>query len=227
MSSIRKRLTFANVMSLIAVFIVLGGAAFAAGKLPKKSVGTPQLKANAVTTAKIKKNAVTSKKIKDGTVNVKDVNVGSMPFGRVVAKMRTGGPLSISTTELRNYPLSPTTYVQEAEENDSYVGAVDVTFEPTCEAPRSVVGFITVDAPNPTVLAGTEEEAIVSLGVAADETGGTISKRLQLPPFFLNGARFEPGANTTHTVNLVLEGNCKAGTGINATFGGVDVIGTK
>lgn len=63
MKQIRKRLTYANVMSSIAVFIVLGGAAFAAVKLPKNSVGTKQLKKNAVTTQKIKNGAVTGAKV--------------------------------------------------------------------------------------------------------------------------------------------------------------------
>jgi hypothetical protein len=60
---IRKRLTYANVISSVAVFLVLGGAAFAAVKLPKNSVGTKQLKNNAVTTAKIKDGAVTASKV--------------------------------------------------------------------------------------------------------------------------------------------------------------------
>ncbi|HET9678449.1 MAG TPA: hypothetical protein VFP21_13205 [Solirubrobacterales bacterium] len=63
MKQIRKRITYANVMSSIAVFLVLGGAAFAASQLPKNSVGTKQLKKNAVTTAKIKNGAVTSTKV--------------------------------------------------------------------------------------------------------------------------------------------------------------------
>jgi hypothetical protein len=62
---IRKRLTYANVMSSIAVFLVLGGAtAFAAGQLGKNTVGSKQLKKNAVTAAKIKKGAITGDKIK-------------------------------------------------------------------------------------------------------------------------------------------------------------------
>jgi hypothetical protein len=65
---IRNRLTYANVMSSIAIFLVLGGAAFAAAQLPKNSVGKKQLKNNAVVTAKIKKNAVTAAKIKAGAV---------------------------------------------------------------------------------------------------------------------------------------------------------------
>ena len=69
MKQIRKRLTYANVMSSIAVFLVIGGAtAFAAG-LAKNSVGTKQLKKNAVTTAKIKKQAVAAGKIKNGAVS--------------------------------------------------------------------------------------------------------------------------------------------------------------
>lgn len=45
MLKVRQRLSYANVMSTIAVFLVLGGgAAFAATQLPKNSVGTKQLK---------------------------------------------------------------------------------------------------------------------------------------------------------------------------------------
>jgi hypothetical protein len=75
---IRRRLTYANVMSSIAVFLVLGGAAFAAAQLPKNSVGKKQLKNNAVTAAKIKKNAVTAAKIKKGAVDGSKVKDGSL-----------------------------------------------------------------------------------------------------------------------------------------------------
>jgi hypothetical protein len=73
---IRKRLTYANVMSTIAVFLVVGGAsALAATQLAKNSVGSKQLKSNAVTSAKIKKEAVTAAKIKNGAVtNTKIAN---------------------------------------------------------------------------------------------------------------------------------------------------------
>jgi len=76
---IRTRLTYANVMSSVAVFLVLGGAtAIAAIHIGKKSVGAPQLKSNAVTTAKIKKNAVTKKKIKNGAVDGSKVKDNSL-----------------------------------------------------------------------------------------------------------------------------------------------------
>ncbi|HEY7255710.1 MAG TPA: hypothetical protein VH476_03415, partial [Solirubrobacterales bacterium] len=58
------KLSYANVMATIAVFIALGGASYAAVKLPKNSVGTRELKRNSVDTAKIKSKAVTGAKLK-------------------------------------------------------------------------------------------------------------------------------------------------------------------
>jgi hypothetical protein len=63
MKSVRKRLTYANVMSSIAVFLVVaGGTAFAASQLGKESVGTRELAKEAVSLAKIKKAAKSSLK---------------------------------------------------------------------------------------------------------------------------------------------------------------------
>lgn len=82
MKQIRKRLTYANVMSSVAVFLVLGGgAAFAAGQLGKNSVGSKQLKKNAVTTAKIKKGAVTGAKVKAGSLKASNFAAGQLPAG--------------------------------------------------------------------------------------------------------------------------------------------------
>ncbi len=82
MKQIRKRFTYANVMSSIAVFLVLGGgAAFAAGQLGKNSVGPKQLKKNAVTTAKIKNGAVTGAKVKAGSLSASNFAAGQLPAG--------------------------------------------------------------------------------------------------------------------------------------------------
>jgi hypothetical protein len=55
MKRILGRLTYANVMATVAVFIALGGVSYAALKLPKNSVGAKQLKKGAVTPAKLSK----------------------------------------------------------------------------------------------------------------------------------------------------------------------------
>jgi hypothetical protein len=65
LKQIRKRLTYANVMSSLAVFLILGGAtAFAA----IKKVGANEIKANSIKTGKIVKEAVTEGKLKNGAV---------------------------------------------------------------------------------------------------------------------------------------------------------------
>jgi hypothetical protein len=54
---LRSNLTYANVMVTMLAFVVLGGSAYAATKLPKNSVGTPQIKKEAVTPAKLSRAA--------------------------------------------------------------------------------------------------------------------------------------------------------------------------
>jgi hypothetical protein len=79
MKFVRKRITYANVMSSIAVFLVVaGGTAFAAGKLGKNTVGSKQLKNNAVTAAKIKNGSVTGGKLALGAVSGTQLGSGSV-----------------------------------------------------------------------------------------------------------------------------------------------------
>jgi hypothetical protein len=69
MKRLSEKLTYANVVSTLALFLVVaGGSALAANQLAKNSVGTKQLKNNAVTTAKIANGAVTGAKIQTSTL---------------------------------------------------------------------------------------------------------------------------------------------------------------
>jgi hypothetical protein len=62
----------ANVVAYLALFLALGGtSAYAAGALPKASVGTKQLKAS----------AVTSPKVRDGSLQASDFAAGQLPPG--------------------------------------------------------------------------------------------------------------------------------------------------
>jgi hypothetical protein len=62
MKRFRPRLTYANIVASLALFIALGGAAVAAG-LPKNSVGKAQLKKGAVTSQALANKSVTAGKI--------------------------------------------------------------------------------------------------------------------------------------------------------------------
>jgi Collagen triple helix repeat (20 copies) len=67
---LRPHLTYANVMSTIAVFILLGGGAYAATKLPNNSVGTQQ--------------------VKNGSLLKQDFKTGQIPRGARGAKGAKG-----------------------------------------------------------------------------------------------------------------------------------------
>jgi hypothetical protein len=77
LAAFRSRLTFANVLSLIALFVALSGGAYAL-TIPRNSVGAKQLKKNAVTAPKIKKNAVSSPKVRNGSLRGTDVGNDSL-----------------------------------------------------------------------------------------------------------------------------------------------------
>jgi hypothetical protein len=63
MRSLRSRLSYANVISTLCLFMLLGGGAYAAGGLSKGSVGTKQLKNGAVTGKKIKQGTIGASKL--------------------------------------------------------------------------------------------------------------------------------------------------------------------
>jgi len=52
---LRRHLTYANIAATLALFLALGGGAYAATQLPRNSVDTAQLKKEAVTAGKIAK----------------------------------------------------------------------------------------------------------------------------------------------------------------------------
>jgi hypothetical protein len=60
MRRIARHLSFANIIASLALFVALGGASYAAVKLPAKSVGTKQVKDRAITQRKISRAALKS-----------------------------------------------------------------------------------------------------------------------------------------------------------------------
>lgn len=84
---LRSRLTYANVVSTLCLFILLGGSAYAAAVLPNNSVGSKQLKTGAVTTSKLHKGAVTTSTLRNGAVTGSKVANNSL----------TGAQINVST----------------------------------------------------------------------------------------------------------------------------------
>jgi hypothetical protein len=88
---LRSHLTFANVVSMMALFVALSSGAYAL-TIPQNSIGARQLKKNAVTSSKLKKNAVTSSKVKDRSLLASDFKAGQLPAGAQGAPGAPGTP---------------------------------------------------------------------------------------------------------------------------------------
>jgi hypothetical protein len=73
-SLVRRRPSASLVISVIALFVALGGVGYAAVQIPANSVGNSQLKNNAVSNSKIKNNSVNYKKIAQHTVGLQRVD---------------------------------------------------------------------------------------------------------------------------------------------------------
>jgi hypothetical protein len=91
----KRRLSYANVVSTLALFIALTGAsAYATSKLAPRSVGEPELRPGAVTAQKIRRNAVTAPKIKaaaikqgklaEGSVSAAKMSINAIASGSIV-----------------------------------------------------------------------------------------------------------------------------------------------
>jgi hypothetical protein len=90
------RLTYANVVSTLCLFLLLGGAsALAATQLAKNSVGTKQIKKSAVVTAKIKNAAVTTSKLADSSVTSGKLADNAVTSGKIT-------DAAVTTSKLAN-----------------------------------------------------------------------------------------------------------------------------
>ena len=104
MSRIRSRLSYANVVATLALFVALGGSATAALLITGK-----QVKNASLTGADVKNNSVRSVDVKDGNLRAKDFRAGQLPAG---PKGDTGerGPQGVPGTPTRLYTnLEPIT----------------------------------------------------------------------------------------------------------------------
>jgi hypothetical protein len=142
---IRQRLTYANVMSSIAVFLMLGGAtAFAA-----KKIGANELKSNAVQTGKIKKEAVTTNKIKNGAVTTSKIADGAVTTSKLADKAVTGAKIDAATL-----PAVPNatnaTNAANAANADKLGGKLPASYE--SKALEAATGVVDLPENTPTTL---------------------------------------------------------------------------
>jgi hypothetical protein len=99
--AVLRRLTYANVIATLALFLALGGGAVWAANKQANKVGTGKIKPNAVTAGKIKANAITTSKIRENAVTNAKIREGSVNFAKLqagtnVVATATSSPVAVN-----------------------------------------------------------------------------------------------------------------------------------
>jgi hypothetical protein len=215
---LKDRLTFANVMSMVAVFIALGGTSYAAFKLKPNSVKSVHIKDGAVAKRDLKANSVDSSKVVNGSLGVQDFTGGVFPAGPRGPQGERGATGSVDTSNFYDKATSddrflgrlatatnssslggvPASSYAQASGGRSFMTAVGVPGDQ--QGKRGVDGYwsLNFSCPDPPTSSGLLQFANTS-GSAVDlfiqHGGGTT--HVSLPAHSTHGGVFTSGSLTT------------------------------
>jgi len=160
----------AFVISLIALFVALGGTSYAAiTSLPRNSVGTKQLRKNAVTGAKIKNGAVTAAKV--NTVGLTVPNALHATSASSAASATTATNATHATSAVNATHATSATNATNATDATSATTAANASALNGLAADGLTrVALMSTDATTP-LLQGTETTYGTALSITAPAPG--------------------------------------------------------
>ncbi len=208
MKQVRRHLTYANVMSSLAVFFILGGAtAFAATK-----VGSNEIKANSIKTGKIVKEAVTAGKIKNAAVTEGKIADGAVTTNKLADNAVTApkiGKEAVTTDKIGKEAVTTEKIANDAvtgeKVKESTLGQVPSAATATTAANANALGGISASGYAERMFAvvnyttETESLAAASPGISVTTEGALGFPRLVFPRSMNNCAivgSAESGAGT-------------------------------
>ncbi len=210
------RLTYANVVSTLALFLVLsGGVALAAGKVHtsgifKRAVTSGKLALGAVRSNQIANGAVSAQQIANGSIGSKQIGAAAiapsnLQFPVFFTASPVGGSLPVPTGEPVAYPLSDPTWVQKPGQIVVIFGGAAATIA------RAENG-------------GEDCRVFFDIRVNGQQTGGgELSTGSTAPVSVERGVgaspEIDPVTTTTNklTVNVGSNGSCAPGSTVDST----------
>ena len=123
---LRRRLTYANLIATLALFVALGGTSYAALKVTGKNV-----KNSSLSGVDIKNSSLTTADVKDRSLQSKDFKAGQLPAGPKGDKGDTGAAGAAGAAGATNVTTRANTV-------SAPVGSSDVTA--SCQAGEKAVG---------------------------------------------------------------------------------------
>jgi len=203
------KLTYANVVSTLALFLALGGAtAYAVNQLPAKSIGAKQLRPGAVTADKIRKHAVTAPKIE-----AQAVKSGKIANGAVKEEKLANA--SVSNSKLASAAVSTEKIAPEA------VTGAQVSEASLSQVPNANNSNFSAfaESANPVAFAAVDQDGNVDSANSKGAISVTQGKEAGIycvfvPGFAPRGAQVTPryngSGNLTAYVTIGGTGSCAA-----------------
>jgi hypothetical protein len=205
------KLTYANVVASLALFLALsGGVVWASGK-----IGAGQLKANSVSAGKIKRNAISAGKIRPNAVTGTKIKPGSIDFSKLAAGTTVVATASGSAVPADNatpvtVPLSGTANFT-TQAGTVYFLSVEAKGTPTREGkePCEITVLPYVNGS----LWGTPKGALAlsAFEPTVDQPTGLVPIVGHTGPIGL----ISPGASQTVAVKLAGDPDCAAGSAVS------------
>ena len=170
----RPRISYANVVSSLALFIALGGVSYAAIKIPANSVGSSQIKPSAVSSSDIKNGQVKEADVGSGAVSAKKLKSGAVgraaiASGAVGSSQIADG--SVSGSELADGSASSSKLADNAVNSskvaDGALGSGDLADNAVTGAKIADGGVSSSDIADGTIIAGDLSSDLVQRSVAA------------------------------------------------------------
>lgn len=174
-SLVRRHLSVPLVVSFLALFVALGGAGWAALRIPRNSVGNAQLQNFSVGNAKLRPNSVGSSKIIPGAVGARQVNSSQVQL-RVASSCLIGAVQSFSASgNVTCTPALPNEYGTQPQTatlgtNQQQVASVSL---PAGQAGSSylVIGTVRVDEVEGVAPQSVRVSCSMSLGTGSGTDG--------------------------------------------------------
>ena len=229
-----------TVVSYLALFLALGGAAWAAatvgsGDVVNNSLRSADLKNNAAVRssdvrnrslggADLRNNSLAGTEFGADSVGGADIREPSLLIGRVFHRL--GGPVNLpSMGGFSNKVIPNNTFTQGADESDLIFGTAQVTFSAACTTPRQFSAWVLLDGS--TVSADT---VIGSLQKFDNGAGGAATYRIGLGPSPVTSkgpSLFRTGEPEPHEIFVSAGGACNTGSGITLDSFDVQVVGHR
>jgi hypothetical protein len=208
----------AMVVALVALFVAMGGVGYAAINLPKNSVGSTQIKANAVNSSKVANHSLLAGDFKTGQLPAGPQGLQGLqglpgtpgtsgskgdPGALIVARPRSTAQIDNTNSSPSGIPLAGATWTQPAGELDLAYGRVTHVESGGCGSPAASSNAVLKIEDNGHEIGRASWAALNPV---------PITQPIDFSSSLFDNGLFDASASRDHSLTATLSTDCTSGT---------------